>query len=545
MSRRARWIARVLDNETVRKIAPGSWVQWRKTTEYYRGIGYKSGQKPPYSGDLLVQSPYADWFNLTWGLAPSHDMPKYRWMYRARPEIRRGVDTKVILAVGRGFSVVCENDEEVEVYVNRLLNHLNIRDILQSAVTDMLVYGQAYFEKVRVLPEEKQAHEAIELAPIETTAREQVTKQWSNLDLDDADAEKLQSWVADQKKVDSWLAQRGQDQPGVEEGREEQMNGEGELIELKPLDPLWMRINRDAFNNILGFVQWGLTPIPQSIFPDKIVFLKWLPKSWSFESAYGTSILMPVQRHISLLIQAEEDMKIYWHQYAKPMLVVKAGTPDKPYPLPALSNLQTKFSARGPNTDAIVPGDVSVDIMKAGTGETTATFKTWSDYLREKIYETIGIPSVLMNMPSDSARATSDVSMQGFIAEERMIEEIVGEQFLKQVIDPEVRRKFPDKYKADNPPQIIIIWPPVLEEDRNRKMDRIVKAVGVPLMTINEGRAEAGLKPLDGAEYDEIAKLSSPGPFGQKSIPEDSEAQRTGPREEEAQKRDRDVESAR
>ena len=541
MSRR-RWIARVLDNDTIRKIAPGSWLQWGKTTEPYRGIGYKSGQEPPGADLLLVQSPYADWFNLTWGLAPSQDMPKYRWMYRARPEIRRGVDTKVILAVGRGFSVVCENNNEVEVYVNRLLNHLNIRDVLQAAVTDMLVYGQAYFEKVRTLPEEKQEHEEIELAPIETTAQNQVTKRWSNLDLDDADADKLKDWVADLKKVDTWLAQRGEDQPGVE--REEERNGEGELIELKPLDPLWMRINRDAFNNILGFVQWGLSPIPQSIFPDKIVFLRWLPKSWSHESAYGTSILMPVQRHISLLIQAEEDMKIYWHQYAKPMLVIKSGTPEQPTPMPALSTLQNKLATRGPTTDLVVPGNVSVDVMKAGTGETTATFKVWADYLREKIYETIGIPSVLMNMPSDSARATSDVSMQGFIAEERMIEEIVGEQFLKQVIDPEVRRKFPEKYKDNNPPQIIIIWPPVLEEDRNRKMDRIVKGVGVPFMTINEGRAEAGLKPLDDPEYDKIAKLPAPGAFGQKSIPEESEAQRTGPREEEAQKIDRDAESA-
>jgi len=534
--KKPRFFARMLDSDTVKRVAPSGWLQWRKTTEAYRGIGYQQGKTPPESGDLLVQSPYTDYYNLVWGLAPPQDMPKWRWMYRARPEIRRGIDTKVILAVGRGFTIVCEQDKEVEDYSNRLVTHLNIRDVLQSAVTDMLVYGQAYFEKVRAIKSEIQEHEKVELTPLQQPETASVTNRWTTDKLDLAKPEHLKAWIEDHDKVMSWMAQN--------QGKQRGENGGGELVELKPLDPLWMRVNRDAFNNIIGFVQWGLTPIPQSTFPDKIVFLRWLPKSWSYESAYGTSMLMPVSRHVSLLIQAEEDMKVYWHQYAKPMLVVKAGTPESPYPLPTLTALRNSFAARQPNTDAIVPGNVDVDVLHGAVGETSNVFKQWADYLREKIYETLGIPSVLMNMPDQTSRATSDVSLQAFIAEERMIQDVVGEQILKQLIEPEVRDHFTDKFSDTVTPRLHILWPPILEEDRNRRMDRIIKATGVPFMSVNEARIEMELIPRPEPQYTEIAKAPMPGAGSQFSKPEPSEDERVGPREESLQKRDRDVESA-
>ena len=521
------FIARVLDSPTVRRIAPGGWIIWRKTTDAYLGTGYKSGEKPPKSGDLLVQSPYSDWYNLVWGLAPSQDMPKWRYMYRSRPEIRRGIDTKVILSVGRAFEVVCTENEEIEKFANDLLYRLNIRDILQSAYSDMLVYGQAYFEKVRVKKEDQLEHEKVEQ---KVEAKAWLTNNWKTKNLDDDKLETIKAWVADIQKATEWIAQKNDT---VDVDRSKVQNGDGELVELKVLDPLWMRINRDAFGNVLGFVQWGLTPIPQSILAEKIVFLRWMPKSWAHENAYGTSILMPVQRHVSLLIQAEEDMKVFWHRYAKPMIVAYAGQPDKPWPTPKKNALAASLAGMQPNMDLVVEGDAKIDFVKGGMGETAPVFDKWAAYLREKIYEAIGVPSSLMNMQASTSRASDDVLLQAFVADEQMAQQILGEQFLKQVIEPEVRRKFGDKI-----PPISIVWPPVLEEDRNKKADREIKLTGSPIITVNEARVELGFKPL-GPEYDKIAEQAKPG-FGQLSKgPEDSESTRTGAREEEAQKQDK------
>ncbi len=173
-------------------------------------------------------------------------------------------------------------------------------------------------------------------------------------------------------------------------------------------------------------------------------------------------------------------------------------------------------------------------------------------YQREKIYETLAIPDVLMNLPGEMTRATSDVTLQAFIAEEKMIQELVGEQFLKQVIEPEVRRHFLVKYPDGVIPTIKLNWPPILEEDRNKKIDRLVKSVGVPFETVNEARTEASLPPIDDQQFDQIPTSPLAGlqndPFKQGTFPsknpEQSEAQKTGPREETLMKRDRGNQSA-
>lgn len=546
--RLGRFIARFLDEDTVKNIAPHSWEQFTHTTEAYFGTGYADGRKPPYAGQLMVQTPYTDFYNLVWGLAPNQDMPKWRWMYRARPEIRRGVDTKVMLAVGHGFTVVCEEDKDLETYGNALLKRLKIREVLQSAATDMMVYGQAYFEKIRAVKGEEQPQEKLNLEDLVETVEgsKELTKRWTSERIDRAidagDPDTIQSWSSDIKKIDSFFAQ-----PAVQQrikSATKLHNGDGELIELKPLDPLWMRVNRDAFNNVIGFAQWGFGGLPQTVPTNKVVYLPWMPKSWNYEGAYGTSILMPASRHVSLLIQAEEDMKFWQHQYAKPMLVVKAGTTEAPYPLPRLAYLRDQFAARQPGTDAIVPADVDVQVLKGGTGETVNTFKIWSDYLREKIYESIGMPSVLMNLPDQTVRATSDSALQAFIAEERAFQDTVGDKILAEVIVPELKRVFPAKFEGKDP-IIRVVWPPIMEEDWNKLVDRIVKAVGKPFMTINEARVRSGLKPLEGDEYNELPEAPMGGIFSQFSKPEPSESEESGEREEMKLKRDRDYEAFR
>ncbi len=311
-----------------------------------------------------------------------------------------------------------------------------------------------------------------------------------------------------------------QDKPGYADQRDDESlfdQPPGELIELKPLDPLWMRVCRDAFGNVIGWVQWGLTPIPQAILNEKLVVFRWMPKSWAHENAYGTSVLMPVQRHVSFIVQAEEDMKVFWHQYAKPMLVAYGGTSEKPYPNAALSAIATKLFQRGPTTDVVMPGDTRVEMMQSGAGKgTSQTFSLYAKYLREKIYETLGVPSILMNLPGDTSRGTSDVMLQAFIAEEEMIQEYVGEQVLSQILEPEVRRHFMEKFPDGDIPMMRAVFSPVLEEDRNKKFDRIVKGLGMqPFLTVNEARADVGKPPMEGPPedptlYDRIPSAISP-----------------------------------
>jgi hypothetical protein len=65
-----------------------------------------------------------------------------------------------------------------------------------------------------------------------------------------------------------------------------------------------------------------------------------------YEYSYGTSLLRPL-----LLIQAyidsfQRDMATIMAVYTKPMLVIKAGTPERPFTDPQREALQETFAKR-------------------------------------------------------------------------------------------------------------------------------------------------------------------------------------------------------
>ena len=109
---------------------------------------------------------------------------------------------------------------------------------------------------------------------------------------------------------------------------------------------------------------------------------------------------------------------------------------------------------------------------------------------------------------------------------------------------------------------MLAVFQPVLEEDRNKKFDRIVKGTGMnPFMSINEARAAVGLPPMEGPTedpelYDRIPNAPAPtttlsgqaNPAVNDAIsnemapsrnPEESESTKTGYQEEIKSKIDR------
>ncbi len=126
-----------------------------------------------------------------------------------------------------------------------------------------------------------------------------------------------------------------------------------------------------------------------------------------------------------------------------------------------------------------------------------------------------------------------------------MEQQSFGEDFMQQVLLPELIRKF-----GRTLPEIQIVFPPILDEDWNKKGDRITKMVGKPFITQNEARKMMNIKILkkgdDGyeKELDEIPEEAQTGAFGQPSKPEQSESKRTGKRDEGLSKRAKGNESS-
>lgn len=199
----------------------------------------------------------------------------------------------------------------------------------------------------------------------------------------------------------------------------------GQIVWLKPLDPVHMRVRRDAYGSVFGYVQ--LLTMPPVVFPAAdIVHFRWSPKSWWYEFSYGTSQLRPLLKVQALIDQFEDDMAVISHLYTKPMLVVQGGMPDKPYTTDQLNQLIDSFSNRGVASDVFVRGDCKVEAIPSMTRQ--INIKWWLDYLHEMREAVMGVPKIFMGRSEGTNRATADTVMQEYVTRLRMQQECLGDQ---------------------------------------------------------------------------------------------------------------------
>lgn len=260
---------------------------------------------------------------------------------------------------------------------------------------------------------------------------------------------------------------------------------DGDRIDwLKPLDPVFMRVRRDAYGQVFGYVQ--MLTMPPVIFPaDDIIHFRWSPKSWWYEYSYGTSQLRPLLKIQNLIEQLENDMAVISHLYTKPMLIIQAGTPDKPLNPNQINELIDSFTGRGIASDVFVRGDVSVKPIPSMTRD--IKIQWWLDYLLQQRAALLGVPGVFMAQPEGTNKATSQVVMQEYVLRLRMLQESVGDQLesvlFRQLIIPEFGENV-EIPKAKWKP----VWEPPLE-----LMGPIVDKLATDkIITVQEARLATG-----------------------------------------------------
>jgi hypothetical protein len=258
----------------------------------------------------------------------------------------------------------------------------------------------------------------------------------------------------------------------------------GEVTWLKPLDPVHMRVRRDAYGNIFGYIQ--LLTFPPVVFEAQdIVHFRWGAKSWWYEFSYGTSLLRPLLKIQALIDQLEDDMAVIVHTYAKPMLVVKAGTPERPFSDAQLQSLMEAFRDRRPATDVFVRGDVSVDVVPSLTKD--VNIQWWLDYLYKQREAVLGVPKIFLGESEGTNRATAEVVMQEYVTRLRMLEELMGDVLetilFKQLIEHEFGEGVEIPKVKWRP-----IWEPTVQDKAKFIGDLVEKGIIMP----SEARMQLG-----------------------------------------------------
>jgi hypothetical protein len=475
---------------------PPTW-QEQPSIKLLRGLGTGDKSLPPGSGYGLVQSPYADIYTKIYGVNPLADLPQYRKIYRSQPDVQDAVQMQVNLAVGKGFTIY-HKDKKVTKFIVKLCDRINLPQHLPVMATDALVYGNSFTE--------------LQWDEVEENKEQIYEYQGENYTKDD-----LESLDIPLKKVQK-AVYKGENEVNNKNFIAKSVKKSGKaktIIALKDLDPLYMRVRRDSFGNQYGFIQWMAFP-PVLIDNESCIHIRNRPASWGYESAYGTSLLMPILKNNDLLLQFENDAATWVHSRAVPPLIVKGGSMEKPYTTAQMGDLMSTLKSRTAATMIFTKGDVEFEEMQTIASDLNLDW--WLNYLLLRRYQSLGVPPILMGKADKGSKGGAEVILHDFIAKLQVLQEFIADSIEEFIFRPLITEEFGEDVENAS-----IIWKPIIEEDKNMRSQRLIQLLQAGAISVNECRSEMGFNRIPEAKYDKLEKAE---PVGfSKGVPQTEEEQ--------------------
>ena len=362
-------------------------------------------------------------------------------------------------------------NQQIIEFLDDFLGSINWIDIQVQALTDMLVYGNAW----------------VELAYDGQKALER------NLKPDEA------------KDIENYSKPAPEGYKPGPGDKVIEIKGEGKVWDMKLLDPLFMRVRRDSLGNVYGAIQWLAWP-PVVFSNDKVVHVAYNRKSWAYENAYGTSQLMSLIRVQDMIWQLESDMMAVSHINIAPALTIYGGTPTSPYTNQQMGGLIDDMDARGPASNIFLKGDCKAEALPliAQLGGISQFFT----YLKDQRIILLGVPPDLMGIEMPGSYSKSAVSIAEFKARVKALQEVWGNA-LHDFIFPRILRPV----FGDDCPIPKCVWKSPFEEDRTQTSNRVREDYKLGLITKRVALQEAGYDcdPSD-PDLDEFYKPPAPPP---------------------------------
>ena len=479
--------ANILTPEEVEKFdieLPANWGS-RTVNSVFQTLGIRDKGVPAGTGAGLVQSPYLGIYTKAYGVDPIKDLPTYRCMIRTQPDIQQAIDLQVGLAVGKGF-VIEHKNPKIKKYFNDFADRINMSQTMFTMGHDMLGYGDSYTEiqwaDILETEEEVFKYEDVMITLKEVEKFEINAQAIQTIpSVDTPDGVYRAKIITRKPKVKTYKTT----------GKMTTM-----VRGLKPLDPVYMRVRRDSWGNIYGYVQWMTAP-PVMLSNENIIHIKFRPKSTGYESAYGTSILMALIKNNELLMQFENDAAIWIHSRAVPPLIVKGGTPEKPYTTPQMKDLMSKLGGRTATSMLAVKSDVSIEELEGVSRSLNLGW--WLQYLLTRRYQALGVPPVIMGVPEGTNKSTGEVTFQDFTTRLQIIQKQISDAIETQVLWPLAKVNFGEKIEKPR-----IVWKPIVEEDRNMRAQRLIQARQANTISVNEFRQGIGFERINDPKLDKV-----------------------------------------
>ena len=203
---------------------------------------------------------------------------------------------------------------------------------------------------------------------------------------------------------------------------------EGNLINLKPLDPSVMKHHANREGIITGFSQMSKTKgKPDLPFPTEKIF--YLQRNRIADEIHGRGIIQKLKLIMDMKNEAMKDNRTSMHRFVVPRWIIKLAT-DNATKIAAFKAKMDKANADGENM-YIPMGTVEMEPMVIAPNSTLNPL-AWINYLDNLFYQVAGIPKIVVGGSSEFTEKASSIVYLAFqqSVEERQLflEEQVGIQ---------------------------------------------------------------------------------------------------------------------
>jgi len=260
--------------------------------------------------------------------------------------------------------------------------------------------------------------------------------------------------------------------------------GKGDALELKFLPVTTMRVIRENTGQIVGYAQIYDRKLIAQWGPEEIIHIKW--NSIGTE-AYG----IPELRCLVDVLDAKLDNETLIPKIIKynlePRVIIKAGSPEKPYSDAQISNFKGQLQNRIAGGDMIVPGDITIEIIQPMQGGADSA-ATLINHIENQINTGLNLPQILIEGRSDAQG--SMIQMDALERDVKTIQDVMGLAIEKYIYTRLLG-------KEDVP---TIVWNPMNIETALRESRTLRQLVGdfksPNIITVDEAREQLGYMPM-------------------------------------------------
>lgn len=220
-------------------------------------------------------------------------------------------------------------------------------------------------------------------------------------------------------------------------------NKRGELRNLKPLNPGSMSVLSSSRGIIENYEQLVLPKTKGEagkiikFKPDQIFHLAWNRLG---DECHGRSTIEKLQEIIDMKNEAQQDIRIVFHRYVKPLLITQVDSDDET----VISKLKAKLDNAVKNMENIIIPKDTIEIERISIPQySTLDPLPWIQLLQQYFIAAEGVPEVILGYGRDTTEASSKIL---YLAFQQNIEynQLFLEQQIKAQLKLEVEFNFPE-----------------------------------------------------------------------------------------------------